>query len=165
MKPSEELRFIKRCNRITNKIRKSYPTLKYAGITFEIKKLKIGSMFARWTSKNAYKVQIDYSKYRLATNEEIAGALAHEFIHFEEYSTWTLAKRRRWLAKYLKSPLLRAKTERRVDKKTIERGFGKALAANRSMRASDMTKEEILKAKRFYMFRDEIAKYAKRIGK
>lgn len=149
-----------RCRRLLNKLRKDFSELDKINIVLKIDKLKQGSMRAT-RLYDRYVLTVDPEKYEDAKDNQIIGALAHELMHFVEYS------KESWLIYFLNfihyklSKDYMVKEELKNDIETIKRGYGNELAKNRAYRIkkSPLT---MLRNKRPYMLAHEIKQYMKK---
>jgi len=151
-----------RYKKIIDRVRKDFPSLNNIKVKLKIQKLKIGSMRAT-RLYGGYLMIIDPLKYKTAKDNEIAGGIAHELMHFEDYS------KKNWIEyffsflHYKLSKKFMRDSEIKTDKLTIQRGYAKELYANRAYRIKRNPLAE--KGKTPYLFPEEIKSYAKKIGK
>ena len=150
-----ESSFKSRCDKIIRKIIKKYD-LPRNSVLIEVRNLDRFSMLAKRVSGGKYKVIIDYSKYDDTSDKEIAGALAHELVHFEYYQKWSYFRYLLEYFLYKVSEAHMAKIEKSIDIETIKKGFGKELAANRKYRYNKADKKEKILLEKFYMGPKEI---------
>ncbi len=118
--------------------------------------IDIGAAETRRYPFKKYTIILDSAKLQNTSDSEMKGLLAHELAHLENYSEKTYFQFALFTLKYLTSEKFRIKTERKTDKKAIERGFGKELLEYRKFRYKTADKKESEFLKKYYLSPEEI---------
>ena len=156
---------IKNYQKIINEIiEKSFPELG-GKVNIKLSSLKVGSMLASKKFKG-FQIMIDVKKYSGASDAQLIGALAHELVHFENYSGifgWL----RYWVENFAFyfSKFLMAKFEKNTDEETIRRGYAKELYLSRVFRLKNISKKYAFQWAKCYLSPEEIKSYAQEIGR
>ncbi len=158
-------KFENRCERLISKVRSKFPELKNIKLNLEVKELKNSSMRAKKTIFGRYILIIDPIKYEYATDEQIAGCLPHEFVHFAQFTKLNFFKKLYLSLRYRFSKAFKTKYEKKTDRETIQRGFARQLYANRQFRIKNSSLDYKARVLRFYLTPEQIKAYAKKIGK
>ena len=165
MRKKKRKELISECNITVSRIQEDYHPLHGAMIRIVLRPQRRGSMKALRAGKDRYLIEVDYRKYKNASNEELLGALAHELAHFEEYSRMsTLAYKLFRLRYYMSENTFRRYTrdiERAADMLVIRRGYGDALLRHRQARRKAMGEMAYGNAIRVYMSNEEIGRRAR----
>jgi len=149
---------------VANLIKNSYPNLRNKRIRIIVKKLRRGSMRASGAITKRFRITIDPIKYQDTNRMQLKGALAHELIHFEDYSKRGIVKSLIIWFRYHFDKKFVINYERSTDRRTIERGYARELYANRNFRLRGLSKKEKSFSKS-YLSPVEIKSYAKSIRK
>lgn len=145
-------------------IERSFPKLKDTDIQVNVSKIRGGGSMS--VNYRSLALKVDSSKYPMnkCHMAGIKGAFAHELVHFENLLSWG-GMRKSWFDfMYSHSEAYRIKVERATDKKVVDKGLGRKLYINRTIRFRDAD-EGTEKIKHRYMSPAGIKRYAKKIGK